>query len=137
MLILSNILIKKQTHIHVVPCYVVGCRTITIFRNLKQYLFDIIGNGKLDFEGFVEMMAQDSTLVVAKSEDEVKTAFQYIDQNADGFITVEELKGRFSHYLSDEEAARLIKEADKNGDGMIDFEGKVVFFRVTVVTGYI
>lgn len=79
------------------------------------------GNGKLDFTDFVEMMAKDK-LVLTTSEQEIYAAFKFLDQNNDGFITVDELLERFHGCLSDAEASRLISEADANGDGKIDFE---------------
>ena len=83
------------------------------------------GNGKMDFTDFVEMMAQDK-LVLTTSEQEILAAFQFLDQNQDGYITVDELLQRFHGCLSDTEASRLMCEADANGDGKIDFEGKPI-----------
>ena len=82
------------------------------------------GNGKMDFTDFVEMMAQDK-LVLTTSEQEILAAFQFLDQNQDGYITVDELLQRFHGCLSDTEASRLMCEADANGDGKIDFEGRL------------
>ena len=62
--------------------------------------------------------------LLMKNEDEMKTAFHFVDQNSNGFITSEDLKNRFSDdIMSNEEAERLIKQADKSCDGKVSFEG--------------
>jgi len=81
----------------------------------------------MDFTDFVEMMAQDK-LVLTNSEQEILAAFQFLDQNHDGYITVDELLQRFHGCLSDTEASRLMNEADADGDGKIDFEGRFLLF---------
>ena len=88
-----------------------------------KFMFPFIGNGKMDFTDFVEVMAQDK-LVLTTSEQEILAAFQFLDQNCDGYITVDELLQRFHGCISDTEASRLMCEADANGDGKIDFDGR-------------
>ena len=54
-------------------------------------------------------------------------AFRIFDQNNDGFIDRGELKNvmkRLGNNLSEESITKMIKDADKNGDGVIDFDGK-------------
>ncbi|XP_066911911.1 uncharacterized protein [Clytia hemisphaerica] len=91
-------------------------------KEVKKVFKDICkhSNGKMDFTDFVEMMAQDK-LVLTTSEQEILAAFQFLDQNHDGYITIDELLQRFHGCLSDTEASRLMCEADANGDGKIDF----------------
>lgn len=53
--------------------------------------------------------------------------YRVFDKNGDGFITADELKNVMSNLgekLSDEEIEDMIKEADLNGDGKVDFTGK-------------
>ena len=60
-------------------------------------------------------------------EDAMHEAFRIFDQNNDGFIDRSELKNvmkRLGNNLSEESITRMIKDADKNGDGLIDFNGK-------------
>lgn len=52
------------------------------------------------------------------------------DKNGDGFITADELKKVMTNLgekLSDEEIDDMIKEADLNGDGKVDFKGLYCF----------
>lgn len=52
--------------------------------------------------------------------------YRVFDKNGDGFITSDELKNVMTNLgekLSDEEIEDMIKEADLNGDGKVDFSG--------------
>ena len=51
--------------------------------------------------------------------------FKIYDKNDDGFITCDEVKKlmlTFGENLSDAEVNRIIEEADKDGDGKVNFE---------------
>ena len=51
--------------------------------------------------------------------------FKIYDKNDDGFITCDEVKKlmlTFGENLSDAEVNRIIEEADKDGDGKLNFE---------------
>ncbi|KAK9806722.1 hypothetical protein WJX72_000570 [[Myrmecia] bisecta] len=50
---------------------------------------------------------------------ERKKAFDSLDKSADGFIDADDLVAVLGH---SHDAERLIKEADKNGDGKIDYK---------------
>lgn len=69
-----------------------------------------------------------------KKPDEVKSdlkkAFQVFDLNGDGFISREELQKvltKMGEKLTDKEVDEMMKNADKNGDGKIDYDGKHFF----------
>lgn len=69
-----------------------------------------------------------------KKPDEVKSdlkkAFQVFDLNGDGFISREELQNvltKMGEKLTDKEVDEMMKKADKNGDGKIDYDGKLFF----------
>ncbi|XP_076098159.1 calmodulin-alpha-like isoform X1 [Mytilus galloprovincialis] len=83
---------------------------------------DVDGNGEIDFEEFVMMMAK--KVQDADTEKELKEAFSVFDQDGDGFINTKELKqvmANLGEDLADEDVMSMIKEADKDGDGKINF----------------
>ena len=73
--------------------------------------------------------------MTAEQVAKLRTAFDAIDVNKDGYIGGAELQGLLGQLLgadaSAEEVERLIKLADANGDGKIDFEE----FLVASMTG--
>lgn len=49
------------------------------------------------------------------------------DKDGNGFISSEELRHVMTNLgekLTDQEVAEMIREADTNGDGMVDYNGK-------------
>ena len=84
---------------------------------------DIDGNGVIDFNEFLSLMAR-------KTEDkdateELREAFNVFDRDGSNSITPDELKHvmmNLGEKLSDAEVDEMLKEADVNGDGSIDFE---------------
>nr|XP_022332304.1 neo-calmodulin-like [Crassostrea virginica] len=81
------------------------------------------GNGSIDFEEFVLMMAK--KLERSNTEDEIREAFKLFDTDNNGFITVAELRNILTdtgEKIRPEEADELIKAIDKDGDGKIDYE---------------
>lgn len=60
------------------------------------------------------------------SEKELKEAFRVFDKNGDGFISAPELRHVMTNLgekLTDEEVEDMIKEADLDGDGLVNYEG--------------
>lgn len=94
------------------------------FHIMGWFFFFWIGNGSIDFEEFVLMMAD--KLERSNTEDEIREAFKLFDKDDNGYISVSELKNILTETgekITPEEANELIKAIDKDGDGKIDYEG--------------
>ena len=71
-------------------------------------------------------------------EDEVRQAFKVFDKDGNGFITSEELgavMANLGERLTAGELKEMMKEADTNGDGKIDYEEFVKVRRSSLVQG--
>ncbi len=111
---------------------------------------DADGNGTIDFPEFLTMMAR--KMRDTDSEEEIKEAFKVFDKDGNGYISAAELRhvmtnlGTFSRCrcwqesaiadgrrdagekLSDSEVDEMIREADVDGDGQINYEGEFRLF---------
>ncbi|OSX80716.1 hypothetical protein BU14_0033s0060 [Porphyra umbilicalis] len=84
---------------------------------------DADGNGKIDFAEFVTLMAR--KMNNTDKDSEIFEAFKVFDKDGSGKIDATELRNimmSLGENLSDEEVNQMIKEADLNGDGEIDFD---------------
>ncbi|XP_055297240.1 calmodulin-like isoform X2 [Sitodiplosis mosellana] len=84
---------------------------------------DINGNGTIEFNEFLLMMSK--KMKVAEGEDELKEAFRVFDKNNDGLISATELRHVMTNLgerLSDAEVDDMIKEADSDNDGFVNYE---------------
>ena len=83
------------------------------------------GNGQIDFEEFLVLMAV--KLKDSDPEDELQEAFRVFDKDGDGVINEIELKQVMivlGVNLTDKEIGEMIRLADADGDGQINYEGK-------------
>merc|ERR1711976_83056 len=84
---------------------------------------DADGNGDIDFPEFLTMMAR--KMKETDSEDEIKEAFKVFDKDGNGFISGAELRHVMTNLgekLTDEEVDEMIREADIDGDGQVNYE---------------
>lgn len=117
---------------------------LTVMKNIRQPatdsdIQDMIthadkdGNGTVEFDEFLSMMARRLTVQDPEDEEsarrrheaEMRQAFQVFDIDGDGLIDAHELRQTMANLgenLSDEDVRAMIKEADKNGDGKVDYD---------------
>ena len=84
---------------------------------------DSDGNGTIDFPEFLTMMAR--KMKDTDSEEEILEAFKVFDKDGNGFISAAELRHIMTNLgekLTDEEVDEMIREADIDGDGQINYE---------------
>ena len=79
------------------------------------------GNGKkpIDFPRFLTMMAR--KMKDTDSEEDIMEAFKAFDNDDDGFISAAEFRQVMTN-LGEELTDKMIREADVDGDGQINYE---------------
>lgn len=80
-------------------------------------------DGRIHFGDFVSMMTV--RMRQLNRENELKEAFKIFDRNGNGLISTDELRfalESFGEKMSEEEVEELLREADINCDGQIDYE---------------
>ncbi|KAL4297171.1 hypothetical protein GQ457_12G003840 [Hibiscus cannabinus] len=84
---------------------------------------DADGNGSIEFSEFLSLMAK--KMQETDAEEELKEAFKVFDKDLNGYISASELRNvmmKLGEKLSDEEVEQMIKEADLDGDGQVNFD---------------
>lgn len=84
---------------------------------------DADGNGLIDFAEFVTLMAR--KMNNADKDAEIREAFSVFDKDGSGKISGDELRQimrSLGEELTEDEIQQMIREADTNGDGEIDYE---------------
>uniref|UniRef100_A0AAX7SMD6 EF-hand domain-containing protein n=1 Tax=Astatotilapia calliptera TaxID=8154 RepID=A0AAX7SMD6_ASTCA len=88
---------------------------------------DADGNGTIDFPEFLTMMAR--KMKDTDSEEEIREAFRVFDKDGNGYISAAELRHVMTNLgekLTDEEVDEMIREADIDGDGQVNYEGEIL-----------
>ncbi|KAJ3763907.1 hypothetical protein EV360DRAFT_91528 [Lentinula raphanica] len=88
---------------------------------------DSDGNGTVDFPEFLSMMARKMKDI--DSEEEIKEAFKVFDKDGNGFISAAELRHVMTNLgekLTDDEVDEMMREADEDGNGRIDYNGAIL-----------
>ncbi|CAD5213316.1 unnamed protein product [Bursaphelenchus xylophilus] len=102
----------------------------------EQELIDMVneidedGNGSIELEEFVKMMSR--KVKDTETEKELQEAFQVFDKDNDGYISAVELRFvmmNLGEDLSEDEVYEMIKEADLDGDGKVNFTEFVYMMR--------
>jgi len=78
------------------------------------------GDGTIDFEEFVILMASSKS----SPDEEMLAAFKVFDEDGSGTITLDELRKvmkKLGERVTEEQLKDMIKAADSNGDGLIDY----------------
>ncbi|KAJ9185846.1 hypothetical protein P3X46_005433 [Hevea brasiliensis] len=84
---------------------------------------DVNGNGTIEFGEFLNLMAR--KMKESEAEEELKEAFKVFDKDQDGYISPNELRHvmiNLGEKLTDEEVELMIREADLDGDGQVNYE---------------
>lgn len=69
------------------------------------------------------------------SEEEIREAFRVFDKDGNGFISAAELRHVMTNLgekLTDEEVDEMIREADIDGDGQVNYEGNYCFLKLVI-----
>jgi len=87
------------------------------------------GNGTVDFLEFLQLMAR--KFVEHDLQADVRQAFRMFDKDGSGTVNAQELRHvmmNLGEKLSEDEVDEMMREADVDGDGEINYEGETAHF---------
>ncbi|KAK3146127.1 hypothetical protein QOZ80_3AG0216670 [Eleusine coracana subsp. coracana] len=91
---------------------------------------DTDGNGIIDFQEFLSLIAR--KMKDGDGDEELKEAFEVLDKDQNGFISPTELRTvmtSLGEKMTDEEVEQMIKEADTDGDGQVNYDEFVLMMK--------
>ncbi|XP_065559865.1 uncharacterized protein LOC136026940 isoform X2 [Artemia franciscana] len=94
-------------------------------------------NGTIEFSEFVISMAKSVNDIDA--EKEIKEAFDFFYKGGNGHINVEELRYvsvNLGETFSDEDIAEMLKQADFDGDGVVNYKGYTLISKNRSLMGW-
>ncbi|XP_064630950.1 calmodulin-like [Lineus longissimus] len=86
---------------------------------------DADGNGTIEFPEFLTMMAKKMTNTDSDHEAGIRESFRTFDTDGNGFITKAEFRHimtKYSEKMTVEVVDEIIRQADNDGDGKINYE---------------
>jgi calmodulin len=91
---------------------------------LKE-LVDEIGTETIDFDQFVTLMRKKAKKEDKVNEDELREGLKLFDVERTGVLTTQQLRFMISAYgekWTEEEIEEMIRDADTDNDGMVNYE---------------
>uniref|UniRef100_A0A0D9ZCZ6 EF-hand domain-containing protein n=3 Tax=Oryza TaxID=4527 RepID=A0A0D9ZCZ6_9ORYZ len=91
---------------------------------------DTDGNGIIDFQEFLSLIAR--KMKDGDGDEELKEAFEVLDKDQNGFISPTELRTVMTNLgekMTDEEVEQMIREADTDGDGQVNYDEFVIMMK--------
>jgi calmodulin len=86
----------------------------TVFQNI-----DVDHSGRINY---LEFLASTCETMGFLEEERLMEAFARLDEDANGYITSDELRALLGHEYSEADIEAMIREADTSGDGMIQYD---------------
>ena len=86
---------------------------------------DIDGSKHLEFDEFLALMIKRAPNDESGRQDEMRHAFKIFDKNGDNYISRSELKSamrKIGEKMSDKDIDVMIREADLDRDGRVNYE---------------
>lgn len=87
-------------------------------------MIDADSSGTINFDEFLNLMYGK----YPDQDDELRSVFQVFDKDNNGYITKDELKKameKMNQDVTDEDIEEMMKEADVNNDGQVNYDGKL------------
>ncbi|PUZ37085.1 hypothetical protein GQ55_9G089400 [Panicum hallii var. hallii] len=91
---------------------------------------DMDGNGIIDFQEFQSLIAR--KMKDGDGDEELKEAFEVLDKDQNGFISPNELRTvmiNLGEKMTDQEVEQMIREADTDGDGLVNYDEFVLMMK--------